>query len=158
MFTRIETISSKTLAGMHLPMSFNNNRTAELWKNFIPRFRDIPVKVCDDLYSVEVYPAGFFKRFDADSAFQKWAGVEVPANAELQEGLEQLIIPSGEYAVFLHHGPAAEAARTYHYIYEKWFPNSGYIVDERPHFAVMGPKYKPASEGSEEEIFIPLRR
>ena len=143
---------------MHLPMSFNNNRTGELWKNFIPRYRDIPVKNSDDLYSVEVYPAGFFKRFDPDTPFQKWAGVEVPANAEWQEGLEQLIIPSGAYAVFLHRGPAAEAGITYQYIFEKWFPLSGYMIDDRPHFAVMGPKYKPASAESEEEIFIPLRR
>jgi AraC family transcriptional regulator len=38
-----------------------------------------------------------------------------------------------------------------------WLPDSGFELDNRPHFAVMGEKYKRDDDASEEEIWIPVR-
>ncbi len=45
----------------------------------------------------------------------------------------------------------------YQYIFGIWLPNSVYLLDDRPHFEVLGTKYKNAKTDSEEEIWIPIR-
>jgi AraC family transcriptional regulator len=58
--------------------------------------------------------------------------------------------------VFIHHGPASEAIITYTYIFQTWLPGSEFRLDDRPHFAMMGEKYKDENPNSEEEIWIPV--
>ena len=150
-------IQEKKLAGKRLTMSFAENRTQELWRSFIPRRREITNTVGTELYSVEVYPSGYFDRFKPEAKFEKWAAVEVSNFDNLPAGLETHTISAGLYVVFVHRGTAADAERTYRGIFETWIPSSSYAVDERPHFAVMGEKYKNDSADSEEEIWIPVK-
>lgn len=138
-------------------MSFANDRTTELWKGFGPSIKSIPQKKNTDLLSLEIFPKNYFVKFDPNSLFQKWAAVEIEQNSDHAEGLEKLMVPAGKYAVFVHKGPAAEGIRTYNYIFNEWMPASAYEIDQRPHFAVMGEKYKPDSPDSEEEIWIPVK-
>ncbi|MDP5096829.1 MAG: GyrI-like domain-containing protein [Flavobacterium sp.] len=37
-------------------------------------------------------------------------------------------------------------------------PNSEYQLDNRPHFEILGAKYKNNAPDSEEEIWIPIKR
>lgn len=83
--------------------------------------------------------------------------MEVTNFNSVPEKMKTLVIPSGLYAVFNYKGSAAEAAKFYQYIFATWLPDSDYILDNRPHFALMGEKYKNDSQDSEEEIWIPLR-
>jgi AraC family transcriptional regulator len=156
MFLRTEVIVEKMLVGKSLTMSFVNNKTAALWREFMPRRVEVVNAVSNDLYSAEVYVPGFFESFDPARKFEKWALVEVSSFNSVPDGLETLVFPAGLYAVFLHKGPASEGARTYRYIFMDWLPASGYVLDNRPHFAIMGVKYKSDSEESEEEIWIPV--
>ncbi len=153
---RIESSSEKKFAGKRLTMSFAGNRTGELWQSFMPRRSEIANAVGTELYSMEVYPPGFFRTFDPDAQFEKWATVEVTSFDNLPEGLETLTAPAGQYAVFIHHGPASEAIITYTYIFQTWLPGSEFRLDDRPHFAMMGEKYKDENPNSEEEIWIPV--
>lgn len=153
---RIQSIAEKKFAGRRLTMSFADNRTRELWQGFMPSRREIAAAVGTELYSIEVYPAHFFNAFDPEAAFEKWAAVEVSSFDALPEGLETLTVPAGLYAVFPHRGPASEAIITYTYIFQTWLPASEYRLDDRPHFAVMGEKYKNEDPDSEEEIWIPV--
>jgi len=73
-------------------------------------------------------------------------------------GLESFVSYPGLYAVFLHHGPASEVSKTYQYIFGTWLPQSDYLIDDRPHFAIMGEKYKSDSPDSEEELWIPVKK
>jgi AraC family transcriptional regulator len=66
-------------------------------------------------------------------------------------------LPAGLYAVFLHRGPASEGQRTFQYIMGTWLPASGYELDSRPHFELLGEKYKNDLPDSEEEIWIPIK-
>ena len=71
--------------------------------------------------------------------------------------MESIASPEGLYAVFVHKGPASEGPRTYQNIFATWLPNSDFILDNRPHFAIMGEKYKREDSDSEEELWIPVK-
>ncbi len=152
-----ETLTEKKLVGSRLQMSFDGNKTFELWRAFMPRRREIENALGAELYSVEIYEPHFFAEFDPYREFEKWAAVEVADFDDVPEGMEALTIPEGLYAVFLHRGTAREGEKTYRYIFENWLPGSDFLLDDRPHFAVMGEKYKADTADSEEEIWIPVK-
>jgi AraC family transcriptional regulator len=154
---RIETLAEKKLVGNRTKMSFSNNRTFELWRSFMPRRKEIRNSLGTDLYSVEVYPPIFFEKFSADTEFEKWAAIEVTDFNATPDQMEKLTMPDGLYAVFVHRGPASTATKTYEYIFRSWLPSSDFTLDYRPHFALMGEKYKQNDQDSEEEIWIPIK-
>lgn len=145
-----------TLIGFRTKMSFANHSSFSLWNRFMPERKTMHSLVSNDLFSVEVFPKNYFDSFDPEREFEKWAAVEVSSTHAQPDEMEVLQIPEGLYAVFLHKGPASEGARTYKYIFTEWLPRSGYTVDNRPHFAIMGEKYKQNELHSEEEIWIPV--
>ena len=153
---RLASVNEKKFAGKRLTMSFAEDRTRELWQTFMPRRPEIGNAVGTELYSIEAYPPEFFEAFEPEAQFEKWAAVEVDEFSNLPDGLETLTIPPGLYAVFLHRGPASEAIITYTYIFQTWLLASEYQLDNRPHFAVMGEKYRNEDPDSEEEIWIPV--
>jgi AraC family transcriptional regulator len=154
---RIEIMPPGRFIGMRLRMSFAGLKTRELWQAFMPGKKEITGIDGPFLYSMEVYPDGFFEPFDPTAGFDKWACVKVSNTAAVPEGMEVLPLEGGIYAVFLYQGPPSRAAQFYGSIYGVWLPGSGYRLDNRPHFAVMGEKYKGEAEDSEEEIWIPVR-
>jgi AraC family transcriptional regulator len=156
MFLRIETISSKKLIGFSLKMSLVNNKTFELWSKFMPRRKEIKNAIGSDLYSMQVFDANY-NQFDPQSTFEKWAAIEVTDFENAPIDVETFILPAGKYAVFLHKGPASEGYKTFQYIFGTWLPNSGYELDNRPHFEILGEKYKNNEADSEEEVFIPIK-
>ena len=154
---RLETIPEKKLIGQRKRMSFTNLQTRALWQGFMPQRKRIANTLNTDLYSLEVYAPGFFDPYHPAAQFDKWAAVEVSGIGPVPEGMEPLLIPGGLYAVFLHKGAASQAARTYNYIFSTWLPASKYAVDDRPHFAIMGSRYKADDPSSEEEVWIPIK-
>lgn len=154
---RIETLTEKKLLGNKTQMSLANNKTRELWQSFMPKRREISQVKGTELYSVERYPGtAFFQNFNPMAEFEKWAAVEVESFDSIPAGMESLIIPSGQYAVFHYKGKPSQAQATYQYIFSQWLPGSAYSLDNRPHFALMGEKYKGEHEDSEEEFWIPV--
>jgi AraC family transcriptional regulator len=157
MEAQIKILTEKKLIGKHTTMSFMENKTFQLWNSFMPRQKEIKNAVDSNLYSLEVFPQGYFDHFDSNRTFQKWAAVEVKDLDTIPPEMESLLIPTGIYAVFIHRGPATEGYKTYHSIFTEWLPNSEYTVDDRPHFAVMDERYKKDDPDSEEEIWIPIK-
>lgn len=133
----LTTLPHTLLVGMHLEMSFVANRTKELWQQFMPRRKDIQHTANNYLYSLEVYPEGFFASFNPEATFEKWAAVSVSQIADLPPGMESIAV-KGLYAVFTYKGPPSQAAAFYQHIHAVWLPTSGYQLDHRPHFALMG--------------------
>jgi AraC family transcriptional regulator len=158
MLPRIATFSEKRLAGKRIRMSLAENRTRELWQSFMPKRREISNKTGPELFSVEVYDDNYFEDFNPEKEFEKWAALEVIDFTNLPPDMELLLIPGGLYAVFIHKGPASGGEKTFRYIFETWLPGSPFLIDNRPHFAVMGEKYKKDDPDSEEEIWIPVRK
>jgi len=153
---RIEVLQEKMLVGKHLNMSFADNRTAELWRSFMPLKKEIRYVVNTDLYSLQLYPPAFFEPFNPHAAFKKWAAIEVSNTDIIPEGMEALTLAGGLYAVFVHRG-ASHDTSTFQYIFGIWLPNSAYLLADRPHFELLGAKYKNAEPDSEEEIWIPIK-
>ena len=154
----IKTLKEKKLIGKHITMSLSNNKTAELWKNFMPRRHEIKNKLSNDLISMQVYESSYdFKNFNVDANFEKWATIEVPDFNTIPNEMESFILVGGLYAVFLHKGDASSGPQIFRYIFETWIPNSEYDLDNRPHFEILGEKYKNNDPESEEEIWIPIK-
>jgi AraC family transcriptional regulator len=157
MFLRFETIRTKQLLGMHLTLSFTKFNVEELWKKFMPLKKTIGNIKGQELYSLEVYLPGFFISFNPNAFFEKWAAVEVTDYDQVPAPMEPFELTGGLYAVFMHKGPSSTASATYNYIFREWLPASGYVPDDRPHFAVMKEHYRRDDPGSEEEVWIPVR-
>jgi AraC family transcriptional regulator len=148
---------AKTFVGKRLRMSFTSNRAFELWNVFMPQRRDIIGAKGDELYDIQIYPPGYFDRFNPSAEFEKWAAVEVSGTADVPPGMEHLKIYAGQYAVFIHRGPESKAQETFEHIFTSWLPSSGFEIDDRPHINVMGKNYSRHAEDSEEEIWIPVK-
>lgn len=154
---RIEKIISKRLIGKRMQMSLSANKTGDLWQNFMQRRTEIKNSIGNDLYSIQVYDPMYFVDFNPDAEFEKWAAVEVSDFDKIPPEMESCGLPGGLYAVFLHKGAASTGPKTFQYIFETWLPDSGFILDNRPHFEILGEKYKNEDPDSEEEIWIPVK-
>ena len=157
MDNRIETLDLKKLIGKSMQMSAEADRTAELWRNFMPDRHKIKNSVNDNLYSLQIYPPDYFLNFDWSSIFTKYAMCEVSSFDNLPEGMETLTLPGGLYVVFLYKGPASNGSRIFEYIFAEWLPASDYLIDSRPHFELLGENYSNSAADSEEEIWIPVK-
>ncbi|GAA4834377.1 hypothetical protein GCM10023331_19530 [Algivirga pacifica] len=104
-----------------------------------------------------VYTPDHFINFHPANEFEKWAAVEVENFDQVPQGMETYTISEGRYAIFQYKGMSSDN-RIFEYIYNEWLPESGYELDNlRPHFEVLGEKYKNNDPESEEEIWIPIR-
>ena len=151
-------LKEKILIGCSSKMNFIENKTGELWQSFMPRLKEIKNKISADLFSVQLYNDDYnFNQFNPSAYFTKWAATEVLCIDDIPANMETLIIPQGLYAVFLHKGSNADNS-TFQYIFQTWLPTSEqYMLDTRPHFELLGEKYKNGDSSSEEEIWIPIK-
>jgi AraC family transcriptional regulator len=154
---RIETLKEKKLIGQRITMSLANNKTGELWKNFMLRRKEITNIVSGELISMAVYKPSHFINFNPANEFEKWATVEVPDFNNVPNNMETFTLKDGLYAVF-HYKGSSNDMRIFQYIFGTWLPASEYLLDNRPHFEVLGDKYKNADPNSEEEIWIPVKK
>lgn len=153
---RIEYSGKKELIGRSLSMSIEKNRTSELWKRFLFNSASIDNRVSTDFISLQIYPSDYFKDFDPQRLFEKWACVEVSNFSPVPVGLKPLVVEEGLYAVFDYKGSSSDT-RIFQYIFSEWLPNSPYQLDQRPHFEVLGENYENNNPNSQEEIWIPIR-
>jgi len=154
----IKHIHTKTLVGLNLYTHQLENKTFELWKNFKTTLYKNNPNMQHNFYSVEVYDASLdFQQFTPETKFTKWAAVLKSDITVVPEGMEEITIPEGLYAVFTHKGDFAQFGKTMQYIFGVWLPNSEYILDNRPHIAIMGEKYINNHPDSEEDIYVPVR-
>jgi len=154
---RIETFKEKKLIGKRITMSLANNKTGELWKGFMPGRSEITNNLNSNLISMQVYKPNYFVEFSPTNDFEKWATVEVADFDNVPSEMETFTLIGGLYAVFDYKGSSTDTS-FFQYIFETWLPNSNYFLDDRPHFEVLGEKYKNADPNSEEEIWIPIRQ
>lgn len=154
---RIITLSPKKLIGKYLKMSLTNNKTGQLWGQFAPKIKTIEHKTSTDKISMQIYPTDYYKNFSPNTQFEKWASVEVSNFDNIPHGMESFDLEGGLYAIFDYKGSSADTS-IFQYIFWQWLPNSIYQVDDRPHFEVLGAKYRNNDPNSEEEIWIPIRQ
>lgn len=153
---RIQTLTEKKLVGKRLEMSFADYKVGELWRNFMPKRKDITNNLTNELISMSVYKPTHFEDFKPTNKFDKWATVEVANFNNVPNEMEIFVLPSGLYAVFDYKGLNTDNS-IFQYILGTWLPSSNYVLDNRPHIEVLGDKYKNNDPTSEEEIWIPIK-
>ncbi|WP_348810981.1 GyrI-like domain-containing protein [Flavobacterium maritimum] len=154
MIPTIKILAEKKLIGKRMQMSLANNKTMQLWQSFMPRRREVQNTIGTYLYSMQVYDPSYFNSFNLEALFEKWAAVEVLDFDTIPNEMETFILPGGLYAVFHHKG---QSTAIFEYIFRTWLPNAEYLLDQRPHFELLGEKYKKEDPNSEEEIWIPIK-
>jgi len=156
MTPRIEINIEKKFIGKKLTMSLVDNKTFQLFSEFMPRRKEILNTISNDIYDLIVYPTGYFSDFNPTNIFKKWALLEVSDVVDVPNEMESFKLKSGLYAVFDYKGLSTDKS-IFNYIFETWLPNSNYLIDSRPHFEILGEKYKNDDPNSEEEIWIPIK-
>ena len=154
---RIETINPKVLVGISLRMSLSKNRTMELWKHFMPRRNEVQKRTTNDYISMQVYEDSAGELFSPTAMFEKWAVVEVSSADSVPESMLRYSLGGGQYAVFLHKGPASDYAKSMQFIFGQWLPDSGFELDQREHFEILPEGYAPMDQEAKEEIWVPVR-
>lgn len=157
--SRIELLPEKILIGKSMRMSLAQNRTPVLWRGFMMEKGEIKNQIGSNLYSIQVYDGlQYFETFSPTTEFTKWAATEVRKIDNIPNGFSYITLKSGLYAVFVHKGTSADFPRTFQYIFAQWLPKSGYELDDRPHFELLGERYRNNDPSSEEEVWIPIRK
>ncbi len=151
----IKTLTPKKLIGKKITMSLADNKVVSLWQSFMPRRKEINNTVSTDLISMQVYDESF-DFTQPSQEFEKWAGMEVTTFDAIPEGMESFELVGGLYAVFLYQGLSTDTS-IFRYIFGEWLISSDYLLDNRPHFEILGEKYKNNDPSSEEEIWIPVK-
>lgn len=155
---RIETIPSKKLVGFMAEITMLTNTTALLWKNLMPRQKEIVNRGGSHLYSMQIYTSKLdWNTFTPKTRFQNWATLEVSTFENLPADMKTHTLTGGMYAVFDYKGTPANIESFAKKVFGEIIPQSKYEVDEREHFQLLGEKYKRDSEDSEEEFWIPIK-
>lgn len=152
---RLEIVKAKLLVGKRMKMSLADNKTFELWRSFMLERMKIQNRTPGELISMRVYN-GSLQLQNTEQQFEKWAAVEVNNFSNVPDGMETFTLPTGLYAIFDYKGLNTDNS-IFLYIFMEWLPNSNYVLDDRPHFEVLGAKYKNNDPDSEEEIAIPVK-
>lgn len=154
---RIIEFTEKKIIGCKQMMNYATYNPVPLWQSFIPLKKEIKNTVSSDVFSLQQFPKGFWDQFNPLTHFEKWAAVEVSNFDTIPVSMYSLVIPSGCYVVFDYKGDGSDAPAFFEAIFSSWIPNSEYVVDNRPHFEILGDKYRKGDPNSEEEIWIPIR-
>ena len=151
----IKTFPTTKFIGKNLSFTYADYRAFELWSSFMPRRKEIQNVIGSELYNIQVNPEDF--DFKPNTPFVKWAAVAVTSFDFIPDDMESLEINEGLYAVFNYKGDQSNVAAFFNSIYSEWLPSSGYQLDSRPQFEILGEKYKNDIPESEEEIWIPIK-
>ena len=155
---RIENLNTRLLVGKNLTTNMLNNRTFELWSSFMPNKKQIANTIGSDLYSIQCYNQAInYQEYNHAEDYTLWAAIEVSSYGTLPKHYSKFTLDGGLYAVFIHRGLAANFKKTMNAIFEDWLPTSNYKIDHRPHFEILGDKYKNNHPSSEEEVWIPIK-
>lgn len=126
----------------------------QLWQSYASRAHEIQGRKNYGVGLVESLPDS--KKSHAEE-YWYLAGSEVEDFRSVPSGMETRTAPAGRYAVFIHKGTPAKLEHTLRYIFGSWLPKSGEELRDAPTLNCRGKDYKPDSEDSLTEIFIPIR-
>lgn len=153
----ITKFQEKKVIGMSQEMSYLDYKARELWQRFMPRHSEVQNRKGSNCFSIQQFSATYWLNFDPATPFTKWAAVEVESSDIIPADMQSLCIPSGLYAVFIYKGDGSSAPAFFEAIFRSWLPNSIYDLADRPHFEILGEKYKKDDPNSEEEVWIPIQ-
>ncbi len=94
---------------------------------------------------------------DEDGNMDYMSGVEVASFDDIQPELERVRLPAQRYAVFRHSDHISTIRRSWMTVFGKWFPGSGYEVEDAPVFERYGEDFDPETGLGGFELWVPIR-
>lgn len=129
----------------------------KLWSDYVPRISEIPHRINPQIsYGVCAKPPEGCGSNRPDECYYI-AGSEVSRIDTLPPGMTSMKISAGRYAVFTHRGKLDTLGHTMNYIYGNWLPTSGIELRDAPDLEIYDKRFKPHSEDSEMDIWIPVK-
>lgn len=158
----IKDIKEMKIVGMEKTTTLNTSYIdiPKLWEEFCSRMHEIENIADKKVYYEIRKPDMNFSMddFSETSEFTEIAGLEVTSVVEIPEGMINVNIPAGKYAVFTHKGSPINLRQTYEYIWGTWLPNSKFEADLRFDFELYGERFKGMEDPeSEVDIHIPIK-
>lgn len=157
---QIKEIGELLIVGIRSTTTLRKNRIPEMWAQFKHRIEEIPHRVLPlKAYGIcEVDPEYYMSKFNEDTEFSEFVGVEVREVDSLPPEMTVKSLTGGRYAVFTHRGKLDTLAITYHYIFGTWLPCSKYQLDLRDDFEFYDERFLGLdNEQSEMDIYIPIK-
>jgi AraC family transcriptional regulator len=151
---QIVNIEPCMLIGISDEMSLIHNTTPLLWRRFRTELAATHAADSTAFYSLQQYPPDYFNNFNPAATFVKHALIENNQPNPYPTNWSVFHLQGGVYAVFNHRGGDTGIFQE---IYTQWLPQSGYALDNRPHFEKLPANYIPGHPDSEEDIYIPVR-
>lgn len=135
----------------------NNMRVIpQLWDEFFRRQDDIPTIEPNTSYGLADDLDSHTMELEHPDETLYLAAAKVDPDAPIPEGLHRWTSPGGIFAKFEHYGTTDRINETMSYIYAKWFPDSDFIEGEGPVFQRIDARFKPHSEKSVLDVFVPV--
>lgn len=142
----IVTIEGFRVIGMDYTGS-NPEEVMALWEEFVPRIKEISgVDMDDDAYGV------LFGYDVISGEYSYLACVESDISGPLPEGMMELSLADGEYAVFTF--PFSLLGEIYNYAYYEWLPESAYSHGSGYDFEFYPAEFIPSEENVLMQLFI----
>lgn len=152
---KITDVKTIHLVGLKIETSLAKNETQTLWRSFKIAIKDSELGRSKEFYSVQVYQDFNPETFDPTTVYTKIAAVQT--SSAHHANLEKFEIPAGKYAVFEHIGPSHTFPETMRAMFA-WLKNSVYVLDDRPHFEILGEDYLgPLHPESKETVWLPIK-
>ncbi|MDF2158590.1 GyrI-like domain-containing protein [Algoriphagus sp. CAU 1675] len=152
---RIKQIKEKKLIGLKLTMNHFEDRSGELWAQFLSKRRLISPFSTQDMICVQNYEKNYFKNLDQGKNFEKWVTLEVQDHKNIPEGMHAFLLEEGLYAVIepSFFNCTWEALQ---HLLQYWLPSTDFRLDDRPHLEVFSDRSKIFSKTW--EIWIPVKK
>jgi AraC family transcriptional regulator len=123
------------------------------WQMLMNNIASLPDRVIPEKYYQVQY---WFPEQDGESLFF-FLATEVSGFNETNIQFTAKILPEMKYLKFQHKGLSNKVGYTYQFIYEKWLPETEYILPYFFNFEHYGNLFKgPCDEESISEIYIPV--
>ena len=147
-----KSIKETKLVGMFTNMSLIENKTFDLFSEFMPKRKQIQNNINSSIYDLIIYPPGYFQNFNPANTFKKGAMIAVLEDTPIPDGMVAFTLVGGDYAVFSQKENELDAT-IMEAIFTKWLPSSKYQLDDRPHFDILNEN----SKGKGGEVWIPIK-
>ena len=145
-----------TVVGLKCRTRMQDNVIPQLWDDFNKVCAGIPHTVTDRT----AYGICYFEEGDdpAGASFSYLAGVEVDNADDIPAGMEALVIPAQDYAVFEHRGALDGLHQTYRKIYSEWLPANSLERVGTLDFELYDWRFRWGQPDSVLEVWLPVRQ
>jgi len=130
------------------------DKIKKIWMDFIPRVEEIKNRKGTEFYGLCNVANGIP---GDECSFETTAGVEVPDDSEIPEGMKFQIVPASKYFVVTHKGNVSKVGETWHAVTEE-LKKLGIKEDtEKISFELYDDRFKEGSDDSQCDLYSAIK-